>query len=731
MPNLGYEIKDFQYHTWNVTNWNNLPERLLGPEFEVGGWKWQILLYPFGNHNLSKISIYLKFADQQGETCWLACLRAVRVTFMEFKRTEEIYAYYRFDAENLNWGSGNFYDQNKLFIPFNNRTRPLIENGSCNITALVRDLKDLTASKESDKPTRNIVSALQKIFYQLNVSEYSVDPKELTRFFGWNILSIRDVRKFIRVLQDDLVEKMKNTKADGTISKLFGGTIITRFKCVDVDYEFLRSEDYYDIQFNVKRCNTLDDSFTEYVQETFLDGDDKYNAEGFGLQSNDRYEFPMEIDLQKYLSPDADRSKPYKYILHGVLIHVDNNRWNQYFALLKPENNGQWAKFGDSPKITFVPIKEMLNDNYENILYNNAYMLIYYRESEIDELLCPLLPKHLPSHLHEENFAYEKEKRGYLQISVMTEEMFKNHKGLSIINLYDQRFPLSEVLQVEILETDTFGTFKNVVATKFKIPIYQTRFWRIRKQGNNDFRLHDLITDDLIDASMEEFRPTPYDDLILYMEVYEKLIDVKKKHLKTLSIIIFLKYFNPHTQSLEGLGQLYVRKDYTINVLFPALRKRKQLPSDTLLDIYIEIEPNIIVMMDPNFTFEGHDIRNGDIICFQKTLMNREIQEHVSANRFYSIPRFCESLSKNVVVHFKSKFGYKDPIPEFKLILNKKLTYKSVVNQVAIHLNIDPLKLRFTSVGSSGEPKSKIDSTTVQTLSKMLKQFSSLYYEIL
>ncbi|CAG8821416.1 6144_t:CDS:1, partial [Gigaspora rosea] len=47
-----------------------------------------------------------------------------------------------------------------------------------------------------------------------------------------------------------------------------------------------------------------------------------------------------------------------------------------------------------------------------------------------------------------------------------------------------------------------------------------------------------------------------------------------------------------------------------------------------------------------------------------------------------------------------------------------------VVNQVAIHLNIDPLKLRFISVGSSGEPTSNIDSTTVQTLSKMLKEFS-------
>ncbi|RIB22128.1 hypothetical protein C2G38_1998864 [Gigaspora rosea] len=810
MPNFGLEIKDFQYHTWNVTNWSKLPGRLTGPKFEAGGWKWQILLYPFGKHNLSKISIYLKFVDQQGEsTGWHACTQFVLLLWNSKEPTQYVssHGYSRFDAECSNWGFGNFYDQDKLFIPYDNRTRPLIDNDSCNITALVRILKDPTGtlwlnkntyftgciglksqrintffnsvilslyyiryfreavyitSKKSDKPARSIASALQKVFYQLNVSAPSVDITELTRFFGWNTLSISDVRKFIRVLQNDLEDKMKNTKMDGTISKLFVGTMKTHIKCVNVDYESLHLEDYYDIQFNVKRCNNLDDSFTDYVQET-LDGDNKHNAEGYGLQvakkrvvfesfppilhihldrsdydaqnnlvkSNDRYEFPMEIDLQKYLSPDADKSKPYKYILHGVLVHVGHD---QYFALLKPDKNGKWFKFCDS-QITKVSIKKMLHNNGdENILYNNAYMLIYYRESNIDELLYPLLHKNLPSHWHEEN--EKKKEKDRLKILVMTDDMFKNHKGFNIINLYDRRFPLSEVSQIEILKTDTFGTFKNVVSAKFKIPINQMRFWIIKKQDNINFRLHNLITDDLINTSMDEIRLTQYDGLRVYMEVYKKLIDIKKQPIKTTSIIIFLKYFNPYTQSLEGLGHLYVQKDYIIDFLFPILCERKKLPSNTLLDIYKEVEPNIIKpnifkKMNSKFTFKKYNIQNGDIICFQKTLTNKEIQEHVSVNRIYSIPQFYESLSMNIVVHFKSKFGYKDPIPEFNLVLNKIMTYRSVVNQVAIHLNIDPLKLRLISVDSYGEPKYKINSKSDQALSKFLRFSNLLYYEIL
>jgi ubiquitin carboxyl-terminal hydrolase 7 len=39
-----------------------------------------------------------------------------------------------------------------------------------------------------------------------------------------------------------------------------------------------------DIQLNVKGCQTLRDSFVDYIQVETLDGDNKYMAEGHGLQ---------------------------------------------------------------------------------------------------------------------------------------------------------------------------------------------------------------------------------------------------------------------------------------------------------------------------------------------------------------------------------------------------------------------------------------------------------------
>lgn len=61
-----------------------------------------------------------------------------------------------------------------------------------------------------------------------------------------------------------------------------------------------------------------------------------------------------------------------------------------------------------------------------------------------------------------------------------------------------------------------------------------------------------------------------------------------------------------------------------------------------------------------------------------KNILLYRIQEHESAGRIHSIPEFYESLSTSITIHFKSKFGYRDPKPEFNLVLNKKMRYDAV-----------------------------------------------------
>ena len=80
------------------------------------------------------------------------------------------------------------------------------------------------------------------------------------------------------------------------------GKMKNYIKCVDVAYESSMMEDFYDIQLSVKGMRTLHDSFKDYVQVETLEGENKYMAEGYGLQDAKKgvifERFPPVLHLQ-------------------------------------------------------------------------------------------------------------------------------------------------------------------------------------------------------------------------------------------------------------------------------------------------------------------------------------------------------------------------------------------------------------------------------------------------
>jgi ubiquitin carboxyl-terminal hydrolase 7 len=193
----------------------------------------------------------------------------------------------------------------------------------------------------------------------------------------------------------------------------------------------------------------LQESFRDYIAVETLDGENKYDAAGFGLQDakkgiifesfppvlhlqlkrfeydvqrdamvkiNDRHEFPFEIDLEEFLDTTADRSKPWVYKLHGVLVHSGDLHGGHYFALIKPDRETRWLKFDDD-RVTPVTDREVLEENYggeplnafpptvqrnqvrQMKRFTNAYMLVYIRDSAMDEILAPFTEEDTPPHL--------------------------------------------------------------------------------------------------------------------------------------------------------------------------------------------------------------------------------------------------------------------------------------------------------------------------------------------
>ena len=69
-----------------------------------------------------------------------------------------------------------------------------------------------------------------------------------------------------------------------------------------------------------------------------------------GVQINDRYEFPEELDLdrdnRRYMSRTADPKVRNLYRLHSVLVHSGGVHGGHYYAFIRPTGS-TYLKFDD------------------------------------------------------------------------------------------------------------------------------------------------------------------------------------------------------------------------------------------------------------------------------------------------------------------------------------------------------------------------------------------------
>ncbi|TFK55144.1 cysteine proteinase [Heliocybe sulcata] len=840
MPDLGHEVKEFKVYHWKLSGWKKLEKKLTSPEFECGGHKWRILLFPFGNSNAppnDTVSVYLDYANPKNvPEGWHACAQFALVISNPHDPTiyTVSHAHHRFIAEECDWGFTRFSELRKLFTVQEGHNRPTIEDESAMVSVYVRVLEDPTGvlwhnfvnydSKketgyvglknqgatcymnsllqslfctryfrkavyqiptEDDLPTESVALALQRVFYHLQTSDQPVGTTELTKSFGWKSLDSflqHDVQEFNRVLMDKLESKMKGTEAEGAVAKLFLGKMKSYIKCVNVDYESSRVEEFSDIQLNVKGMKNLLESFKDYVQVETLDGDNKYQAEGYGLQDakkgiifqafppvlhlqlkrfeydiqrdamvkiNDRHEFPFEIDLDEFLDETADRSHPWVYKLHGVLVHSGDLHGGHYFALIKPDRETRWLKFDDD-RVTPVTDREVLEENYGGEPLNgvppamqrnqvramkrftNAYMLVYIRESAIDEILAPFTeedtPAHLKRRLDEERLQLEAKRREreeqhlFLTAKVITDDTFAHHEGFDLASFDEKNWPPSDLPSFRVLKQETYPVFKSRVAQHFHYPENQIRLWVLVNRQNKTVRPDTHIPENEPTLTVEVIRnnmAARQNDLRLYLDV---VADPSKPEPPSGAIMIFLKHFDTTKQTLYGVGKSYVQRNAKVSDLMSIVNERMRWTPGTPLKLYEEIKPGMIELMKPKLTFAQSEIQDGDVICFQVEINDKEVHDLESQGLYSNPVQYYDFLQNRVMIIFRPKFEEPDTShPEFNLVLSKKQNYDIMATKVGEYLRHDPIKLRFTTThATNGTPKAVLKRSLNQSIAEIM-----------
>ncbi|KAL8929473.1 MAG: hypothetical protein Q9208_001142 [Pyrenodesmia sp. 3 TL-2023] len=877
LPDLEPEFEAI--NTWRIENYRSMTRKERGPKFECGGHPWRILLFPYGN-NVDYASLYLEQAheeDDKPEEGWYSCVQFTLV--MWNPNNPSTYschtANHRFNAEESDWGFTRFAEIRKLFAAqWDGSGSPMVENDIVNITAYVRIYKDptgvlwhtfenynskkqtgmvglknqgatcylnsllqslfftnafrkaiYTIPTEHETEKKNSAWALQRLFYLLQTSDDAVSTQELTHSFGWDskqIFEQQDVQELSRILMERMEARMKGTEAENALAKLFVGKMKTYISCINVDYESSRIEDFWDIQLNVSGNRNLDDSFRDYIQVETMDGENKYFAEGHGLQDakkgvifesfpqvlhlqlkrfeydinrdammkvNDRYEFPEIFDATPYLSESADKSETYLYQLHGVLVHSGDLTAGHYYAFLKPTTEGPFYKFDDD-KVIPATMREALEENfggdYANMVNGagvrnpytrtlstkrsmSAYMLVYIRRSREKEILVDVTeddaPTHLAKQLHEERAALERRRKEreeqhlYLYIHVVTDDNFKAYQGFDLTSWdTDSSLPSSPHMY-RVLRNSTVGEFTKTVAESLQAPSDQVRLWvmvnRQNKTTRPDQPLPDLNMTITEAYSRFSGRDKPFR---LWAETAAAAENGKALWPNTspspalaAPILIFLKHFDAEEQSLKGVGHIYMKRSSKVAEIIPAIQHLMgwspssdsaslssmtssglpSPPSSTTgpsVQLYEEIKHSMIEPMKAKATLQQAEIQDGDIVCFQRALSEKEASVIASTGRYTDAREFYDYLMNRIMVQFAPKIPTEQRDHTFTLPLSKKMSYDQFSAKVGEHLKVDPTHIRFTTVASTtGKPKQPVRRGQAATLHQILNPALSTY----
>ncbi|KAI3938566.1 hypothetical protein MKW98_016071 [Papaver atlanticum] len=571
--------------------------------------------------------------------------------------------------------------------------------------------------------------ALQTMFYKLQFGKNSVGTTELTKSFRWNTHEYsfmqRDAQELNRVLCEKLEDEMKGTVVEGTTQQLFEGHYRNYIECINyVEVERLEGDNkYHDDQQHGLQDAMKGVLFIDFppVLQLQLNRYEYDFTRDTMVKINDRYEFPLQLDLDredgKYLSPDADRSVRNLYTLHGVLVHSGRVHAGHYCAFIRSTLSEQWFKFDDE--------REQYGGETK---YSNAYMLVYTRESDRDEIIANVDEKDIEE-AEEHKKKEEAEAHLYTVIKVAQNEDLLKQIGRDIYFDFVDR--------------------KKVRSFLFGVPVKFQRFWLWAKRLNHTYRPNRPLTLQEETQSVEQLRKVSIKasrntelDLFFEVEIGPELHPIPPPCYKTKEdILLFFKLYDAEKEEIWYVGKLIVKDSGKPLEILKKINEMAGFSPDEEIKLYEEIkfEPAFMCMhIEKKLTFLASELGDGDIICFQKLAS----ADSMTLYRYPDVPSFLKYVHNLQAVHVHFRSLEKSMEDDLCLKLSKVLTYDDVSERVARYLGLDdPTKIRLTCHDCSlQQPKpqaiiflivqqNRLKST--QALIHYNRTSDILYYEVL
>ena len=374
--------------------------------------------------------------------------------------------------------------------------------------------------------------------------------------------------------------------------------------------------------------------------------------------------------------------------------------------------------------------------------------------------------------LKEERAAIEKRKKEreeqhlYLSVGVVSEANFREHEGFDLTNWDSDNDTASRPRDYRVLKSSTVAEFTRQVAADQSVNSEHIRLWVMVNRQNKTVRPDQPLEDDSMTmeaayakhgARDKSFRLWA-EQAVMFENGKPVWPDMQPANKNDPPILVFLKHFDADAQSLKGIGHIYLKKHAKVSDMFSLIIQKMGWTVESLHDsggmtngatapttisLYEEIKSSMIEPMKPKATLQSAEIQDGDIVCFQKQLPERQVGTIASIGSYTDAREFYDYMLNRKTVIFSPRILTEEHEGIFKLDLSKKMSYEQFSAKVGEHLKVEPTHLRFTTVNATtGKVKGTVRRNGGQNLSQILnpsygtygnsnQRDDSLYYEIL